>query len=62
MNWGFDLVGIPLTIKSGLYVSGAVYGVFFVMVLIGFRRWLTEYRRNVTERTQGKAEGKAVTT
>jgi hypothetical protein len=28
---------------------------------IGIRRRLTEYRRNVTERTQGTGEGKAVT-
>lgn len=40
-----DLVGVPLALKSGLYVSAAVYGVFFVMVLIGFRDWLRQYRR-----------------
>ena len=39
-----DLVGVPLAVKSGLYVSGAVYGVFFVMVLIGFRNWLRQHR------------------
>jgi nicotinamide mononucleotide transporter len=50
-----DLVGVPLALKSGLYVSGVVYGVFFVLVLIGFRRWLTEYRRNETERIEGEA-------
>ena len=67
MNWGralvdfwivwvlVDLVGVPLALKSGLYVSGVVYGVFFVLVLIGFRRWLTEYRRSETARTQGEA-------
>lgn len=45
-----DLVGVPLAIKSGLYVSGAVYGIFFLMVLVGFRRWLTEYRQTTAER------------
>ena len=40
-----DLVGVPLAVKSGLYVSGAAYGVFFVMVIAGFRNWLKQYRR-----------------
>jgi nicotinamide mononucleotide transporter len=40
-----DLVGVPLAIKSGLYVSGAAYGIFFVMVLAGFRNWTRQYRR-----------------
>jgi nicotinamide mononucleotide transporter len=40
-----DLVGVPLAIKSGLYVSGAAYGIFFVMVLAGFRNWINQYRR-----------------
>jgi nicotinamide mononucleotide transporter len=40
-----DLVGVPLAIKSGLYVSGAAYAVFFVMVLAGLRNWMKEYRR-----------------
>jgi nicotinamide mononucleotide transporter len=39
-----DLVGVPLAFSSGLVVSGAVYAVFFVMVLIGFRGWLRQYR------------------
>ncbi|WP_036567397.1 nicotinamide riboside transporter PnuC [Nocardia sp. BMG51109] len=39
-----DLVGVPLAFHSGLFVSGAVYGIFFVMVLIGFARWRREYR------------------
>ncbi|MGP3916066.1 nicotinamide mononucleotide transporter family protein [Nonomuraea sp. 10N515B] len=39
-----DLVGVPLAFSSGLVVSGAVYGVFFVLVLIGFVKWLREYR------------------
>ncbi len=39
-----DLAGVPLALKSGLYVSGAVYGVFFVLVLLGFSRWRREYR------------------
>ena len=40
-----DLVGVPLAVKSGLYVSGAAYGIFFVMVIAGFHNWLKEYRR-----------------
>ncbi|MCU1645715.1 MAG: rane protein [Nocardia sp.] len=39
-----DLVGVPLALKSGLYASGAVYGVFFLLVLLGFIRWRREYR------------------
>ena len=51
-----DLVGVPLAFKSGLYVSGAAYGIFFVIVLAGFRDWLKQYRRQ--RRT---CEPKAVT-
>ncbi|MFF4772316.1 nicotinamide riboside transporter PnuC [Microtetraspora fusca] len=39
-----DLVGVPLAFHSGLVVSGAVYAVFFVLVLIGFRDWLRQSR------------------
>ncbi|MFJ2029336.1 nicotinamide riboside transporter PnuC [Streptosporangium sp. NPDC087985] len=39
-----DLVGVPLAFSSGLVVSGAVYGVFSVLVLVGFFNWLQEYR------------------
>ncbi|MFF5204634.1 nicotinamide riboside transporter PnuC [Streptosporangium sp. NPDC000396] len=39
-----DLVGVPLAFSSGLVVSGAVYGVFFLLVLVGFFNWLREYR------------------
>ncbi|WP_371779371.1 nicotinamide mononucleotide transporter family protein [Streptosporangium subroseum] len=39
-----DLVGVPVAFRSGLVVSGAVYGVFFVLVLVGFFNWLKEYR------------------
>ena len=37
-------VGVPLAFSSGLVVSGLVYGVFFIMVLIGIRDWLGRYR------------------
>jgi nicotinamide mononucleotide transporter len=40
-----DLVGVPLAVKSGLYVSGAAYGIFFVMVIAGFHNWHKQYRR-----------------
>ncbi|HUR03939.1 MAG TPA: nicotinamide mononucleotide transporter family protein [Nonomuraea sp.] len=39
-----DLVGVPLAFSTGLVVSGAVYGVFFVLVMIGFMKWLREYQ------------------
>lgn len=39
-----DLVGVPLAFASGLVVSGAVYGVFLVMVLVGHRDWSRQYR------------------
>ncbi len=30
---------MPLAIHSELYFSGIVYGIFFVMVLMGIRDW-----------------------
>ncbi|GAA1581814.1 nicotinamide mononucleotide transporter family protein [Actinomadura kijaniata] len=54
-----DLVGVPLALKSGLYVSAAVYGIFFVMVMAGFRNWLRESRRREVPTPQN--ESKAVT-
>ncbi|MCG5212387.1 nicotinamide mononucleotide transporter family protein [Streptosporangium sp. KLBMP 9127] len=39
-----DLVGVPLAFASGLVVSGAVYGVFLVLVVIGYATWQREYR------------------
>ncbi|WP_018657326.1 nicotinamide mononucleotide transporter family protein [Actinomadura flavalba] len=55
-----DLVGVPLALKSGLWVSAAVYGIFFVMVLAGFRTWLREARGR--ERARAHSENdKAVT-
>ncbi|MBT2209749.1 MULTISPECIES: nicotinamide riboside transporter PnuC [Actinomadura] len=47
-----DLVGVPLALNSGLYVSGAVYGIFFVMVVAGFRNWLRESRDVRTPRNE----------
>ncbi|MGN9839482.1 nicotinamide mononucleotide transporter family protein [Nonomuraea sp. H19] len=45
MVWvAVDLVGVPLAFSSGLVVSGYVYAVFFVLVVIGFVKWLREYR------------------
>lgn len=38
-----DLVGVPLAFASGLVVSGVVYGIFFVLVLLGFREWRRQY-------------------
>jgi nicotinamide mononucleotide transporter len=56
-----DLVGVPLAIMSGLWVSGAVYGVFFVLVLIGFWNWLSQYRRQQLS-APSVAEAEVVTT
>ncbi|GII53906.1 membrane protein [Planotetraspora thailandica] len=40
-----DVVGVPLAFSSGLVVSGAVYGIFLVMVAFGFRDWLRQSRQ-----------------
>jgi nicotinamide mononucleotide transporter len=50
-----DLVGVPLALKSGLHVSGAVYGVFFVLVLVGFRSWLRQHRVRATAALETEA-------
>ncbi|MEV7971364.1 nicotinamide mononucleotide transporter family protein [Sphaerisporangium sp. NPDC088356] len=42
-----DVVGVPLAFSSGLVVSGVVYGVFFVMVLLGIREWRRQYSRRL---------------
>lgn len=34
-----DLIGVPLAWTSGLYFSALVYGIFFVMVVIGIKDW-----------------------
>jgi nicotinamide mononucleotide transporter len=39
-----DLVGVPLALHAGLWVTGGVYVFFFVLVMIGFRDWLGQYR------------------
>ncbi|GAA3975719.1 nicotinamide mononucleotide transporter [Thermobifida alba] len=39
-----DMVGIPITLMSGLWVSGIVYGVFFVLAVTGLRDWTRHYR------------------
>ncbi|GII76809.1 membrane protein [Sphaerisporangium rufum] len=44
-----DLVGVPLAFASGLVVSGVVYGIFFVMVLLGIREWRRQYARRRLE-------------
>ncbi|ADG88091.1 nicotinamide riboside transporter PnuC [Thermobispora bispora] len=50
-----DLVGVPLAFSSGLVVSGLVYGVFLVMVLIGFRGWLRQARVLAVQRQETEA-------
>ncbi|GII67035.1 membrane protein [Sphaerisporangium krabiense] len=44
-----DLVGVPLAFTSGLYVSGVVYGIFFVLVMLGVREWSRQYRTRTPE-------------
>jgi nicotinamide mononucleotide transporter len=44
-----DIVGVPLAFSSGLVVSGAVYALFFVMVLLGLRGWLRQYRTRAAQ-------------
>ncbi|MDF5756834.1 nicotinamide mononucleotide transporter family protein [Spongiactinospora sp. TRM90649] len=39
-----DVVGVPLAFGGGLVVSGIVYGVFLVLVAVGFITWMREYR------------------
>ncbi|MEY9213025.1 nicotinamide mononucleotide transporter [Thermobifida halotolerans] len=39
-----DMVGIPITLMSGLWVSGIVYGIFFALAVVGFRDWMRHYR------------------
>ncbi|MDA2813689.1 nicotinamide riboside transporter PnuC [Nocardiopsis sp. RSe5-2] len=39
-----DLVGVPLALMSGLWVTGAVYIVFFVLAVIGIRDWMRRHR------------------
>lgn len=39
-----DLVGIPIALMSGLWVSGIVYGFFLVLALLGLRDWMSHYR------------------
>lgn len=39
-----DLVGVPLAFLSGLWVTGAVYAVFFVLCVKGFFDWRRLYR------------------
>jgi nicotinamide mononucleotide transporter len=34
-----DVVGVPLAFHSGLPVSGFTYGVYFLLVMAGLRRW-----------------------
>lgn len=43
-----DLIGVPLAITSGLYFSGIVYGIFFVMVLVGIRDWAKRSKARIT--------------
>jgi nicotinamide mononucleotide transporter len=47
-NWFYWLVIDALTLylyaESALYVTAALYGVYLVLVVVGFRQWLGDYR------------------
>lgn len=47
-----DLVGLPLTLMSGLWVTGAVYGVFFILAVMGIRDWMRQYHALERARAQ----------
>ncbi|MHA7984598.1 nicotinamide mononucleotide transporter family protein [Rathayibacter sp. CAU 1779] len=51
-----DVVGVPLAVSSGLYFSGIVYGIFFVLVLIGIRDWVKQSGRSVPVVTEALTE------
>jgi len=46
-----DLVGVPLAWTHGLVVSGAVYGVFLIMCIVGIRDWALQSRKAQRSRT-----------
>lgn len=50
-----DLVGVPLAVYSELYFSGIVYGIFFVMVLVGIRNWSRRTGQTITSPTEPAA-------
>ncbi|HEY3681876.1 MAG TPA: nicotinamide mononucleotide transporter family protein [Streptosporangiaceae bacterium] len=52
-----DLVGVPLAFLSGLWVTGAVYAVFFVLCVKGFFDWRRLYRarRDAAPRSEAVA-------
>lgn len=52
-----DLVGVPLAVSSGLYFSGVVYGIFFILVLIGIRDWMKQTRVPVIADTPAPVTG-----
>lgn len=51
-----DLIGVPLAIYSGLYFSGIVYGIFFVMVIIGIKDWAGRSRQLISSPLEPAAE------
>lgn len=51
-----DLVGVPLAWSSGLYFSGLVYGIFFVMVIIGLRDWALRSNQRISSPLESAIE------
>lgn len=43
-----DLVGIPLAVMGGLVFSGAVYLLFFIMVIVGIRDWAKRTHQTIS--------------
>ncbi|PRX98440.1 nicotinamide riboside transporter PnuC [Allonocardiopsis opalescens] len=54
-----DLVGVPMAVHSGLWVTAAVYSLFLVLCLSGLRTWTRRYRDDQAARatTPGAATG-----
>jgi nicotinamide mononucleotide transporter len=51
-NWvlwiAVDVVYVGLFLWKGLYLSAALYGLFFIMAAAGLRRWVHEQRAQLT--------------
>lgn len=47
-----DLVGVPLAWTSGLYFSGIVYAIFFVLVVVGIRNWAGHTTQRISSPTE----------
>lgn len=51
-----DLIGVPLAWVSGLYFSGIVYGIFFVMVVVGIFNWAKHSQQTISSPVEPAVE------